>query len=75
MSRLARKKRVGTPDGGQPLPRSSQRYFTDGINLYRFVDWLARSDSGTVAIIEDCRSLAILLVAADRLGAAGLRPV
>jgi hypothetical protein len=53
----------------------SQRYFTDGRNLYRFMGWLGRSGTGTFAIVEDCRSLVILLVPAERLGATELRPV
>ena len=53
----------------------SGQYFTDGMNLYRFVEWLARSETGMVAILEDCRSLAVLLVTAERLGTNELRPV
>ena len=73
--RIARKKTARTQVGQQPNAQSGQRYFTDGINLYRFIEWLARSETGTLAIVEDCRSLAILLVTAERLGATELRPV
>jgi hypothetical protein len=37
-------------------------YFTDGINLYRFLGWVDGSDHRTLAAVEDCRSLEVLLV-------------
>jgi hypothetical protein len=54
---------------------SSARYFTDGTNLFRFIGWLARSETSKLAVVEDCRSLAILVVTAERLDTHELRPV
>jgi hypothetical protein len=59
----------------QATVQEGPRYFTDGRNLYRFIGWLARSEAGTLAVVEDCRSLGILLVPAERLGASELRAV
>jgi hypothetical protein len=73
--RTAQRKTARMPQRQQANVHYSQRYFTDGRNLYRFIEWLARSEAGTLAIVEDCRSLAILLVPAERLGATELRPV
>jgi hypothetical protein len=73
--RLTQRKAARRQERQQASLQSRQRYFTDGRNLYRFIEWLARSETGTLAILEDCRSLAILLVPAERLGATELRPV
>jgi hypothetical protein len=75
MPRFANRKKSRPQQGRRADAVPSPRYFTDGTHLYRFVEWLARSETSAVAILEDCRSLAILLVTAERLGAAELRPV
>jgi hypothetical protein len=40
------------------VPRSDSRppdrYFTDGVNLYRFVGWVNRSVNAMLAELEDC---------------------
>jgi hypothetical protein len=59
----------------QPNPDSGDRYYTDGENLYRFAGWLTRSDNAELALPEDCRSLELLLVTADDLARARLRPI
>jgi hypothetical protein len=56
-------------------PQSAHRYFTDGSNLYRFAGWLTPSGSAELAALEDCRTLRILVVSAEYLTAARLRPV
>jgi len=61
----------------EPEPESDSKnpYFTDGSNLYRFVGWLTGSGDAGLAALEDCRSLGVLLVSADDLAKARLRPV
>jgi hypothetical protein len=54
---------------------TASRYFTDGVNLYRFVGWISRSVNAKLAELEDCRSLAIVLVRAEELTRSTLRPV
>jgi hypothetical protein len=54
---------------------ASQRYFTDGVNLYRFITWLSNAGDSSWAAIEDCRSLDLVIVSAEHLGAAALRRV
>jgi hypothetical protein len=56
-------------------PQSGGRYFTDGSNLYRFVEWLTSTGNVKLATVEDCRTLGLLLVSGDYLAKAGLRPV
>ena len=66
-----------SPRSSQHAARSRQsagRYFTDGINLYRFVGWVDRPDSG-LAAVEDCRSLELLLVSGQCMNRPGLRLV
>ena len=53
---------------------STERYFTDGRNLYRFVGWLTCGNAG-LATVEDCRTLGLLMVSRDYLTTARLRPV
>jgi hypothetical protein len=56
-------------------PQFSGRYFTDGSNLYRFVEWLTPAGNVKLATMEDCRTLGLLLVSGEYLGKASLRPV
>jgi hypothetical protein len=56
------------PTRGKPS-RASRRYFTDGGRLYRFIDWVVRSKSSMLAVVEDCGSLEILIVRAEQLNA------
>jgi len=54
----------------RPEPsRDTQRYFTDGGRLYRFVDWVVNSTQSMLAVVEDCGSLEILMVSAEQLNA------
>jgi hypothetical protein len=53
-------------------PIVSQRYMTDGTNLYRFVGWGMRKG---FAELEDCRSLDLLVVSARQLASQRMRPV
>jgi hypothetical protein len=66
--------RHSTPSG-RAGPKSAERYFTDGINLYRFLGWVDRSDDPRLAAVEDCRSLELLLVSGHCLDRPGLRLV
>ena len=50
----------------------SDSYFTDGINLYRFIGWLSRDGETPLAEIEDCRSLRCWLVPCRELADLGL---
>jgi hypothetical protein len=52
-----------------------ERYFTDGSNLYRFLEWLTSSGNARLAAFEDCRTLGLVLVNGDWLTQARLRPV
>jgi hypothetical protein len=64
------------PDNECPRDtRSRGRYFTDGSNLYRFVEWLRPAGNAKLAAVEDCRTLGLLLVSGDYLTKARLRPV
>jgi hypothetical protein len=56
-------------------PQFSGSYFTDGSNLYRFVEWLTPAGNVKLATMEDCRTLGLLLVSGEYLGKARLRPV
>ncbi len=60
-------------DGGSApaLPR----YFTDGVNLYRFVRWIDHPARPRQAELEDCRSLHCMVLAGDDLVRMSLRPV
>jgi hypothetical protein len=70
---LRRKPAKGHAGTSDPLRR--ERYFTDGSNLYRFLEFLTSSGTAKLAALEDCRTLGLLLVSADYLSKAGLRPV
>jgi hypothetical protein len=70
MIRLSPRSSQHAPQNGQ----SAGRYFTDGINLYRFVGWVDRTDNG-LAAVEDCRSLELLLVGGQCMNRPGLRLV
>jgi len=59
----------------RPEPHPAHRYFTDGVNLYRFVGWVNRSVSAMLAELEDCRSLEVVVVSAEDLARSTLRPV
>lgn len=52
-----------------------ERYFTDGSNLYRFIDWVTPAGNAKLAALEDCRTLGLLLVSGDYLTRAPLRPI
>ena len=69
-SRTAPRTHVPRSDSGPP-----HCYFTDGVNLYRFVGWVNRSVNAMLAELEDCRSLDVLLVSAEDLGRSTLRPI
>jgi hypothetical protein len=56
-------------------PQFSGRDFTDGSNLYRFVEWLTLAGNVKLATMEDCRTLGLLLVSRDYLTKASPRPV
>jgi hypothetical protein len=58
--------RAGQPAGG---------YFTDGINLYRFLGWVDGSEHRALAAVEDCRSLDVLLVSGNFVARPGVRIV
>jgi hypothetical protein len=51
----------------------SDRYFTDGVSLYRLVGWIIRPSEAPLAELEDCRSLDTVMLERDDLLA--LRPV
>jgi hypothetical protein len=55
--------------------QSGGRYFTDGNDLYRFVEWLTSTGNVKLATVEDCRTLGLLLVSGDWVSKAGLRLV
>ena len=62
---------LGAPrDSGAP-----ERYFTDGVNLYRLVGWLERPDRPPLVELEDCRSLSTTLLEREELEALALLPV
>jgi hypothetical protein len=52
----------------------SGRYLTDGVELYRLIGPIGPDASGYVGI-EDCRSLAVVLVSLDDLQKRRLRRV
>jgi hypothetical protein len=62
-------------DAGDGARSPGARYFTDGVNLFRFVGWLSRTLEEKLAELEDCRSLDILLVTASELDGSALRQV
>lgn len=53
---------------------SGCRYLTDGVRLFRVVDSFG-AHGGRLVALEDCHSLDLRLVSADRLGDRALRPV
>ncbi len=59
---------------GKIDPPRPERYFTDGKNLYRFLEWLTSPGHAKVAALEDCRTLGLLLISGD-LTKARLRPL
>ncbi|HEY2161569.1 MAG TPA: hypothetical protein VGH24_09705 [Solirubrobacteraceae bacterium] len=63
------------PARARRAQQSVERYFTDGINLYRFLGWVDRSDDPSLAAVEDCRSLELLLVSGHCLNRPGVRLV
>jgi hypothetical protein len=71
-SRLAQGARFGRIE---PDAYWAHSYFTDGVRLYRFVGWVSRSVNQMLAVLEDCRSFEVLLVAADDLVRTRLRPI
>jgi hypothetical protein len=54
---------------------AGERYFTDGVHLYRFVGWIRRSRSAVLAEVEDCYSLTVVLATLEDLRRLPLRPV
>jgi hypothetical protein len=56
-------------DSDRHLPSS---YYTDGSRLLRIVSEETHSE---FRIVEDCRSLEVVLVSTDELASLGLRPV
>jgi hypothetical protein len=56
---------------------ASQRavYFTDGVDLYRVVRWLARPHQPRLAEVENCRSLDTTLLSCDDLASLAVRLV
>jgi len=62
-------------DVAAPDPYVADRYFTDGINLFRLAGWLSRPRQAPLAELEDCRSLHSTLLERDGLVALDLRPV
>ena len=58
---------TGSPAMRAEASRASRLYLTDGGHLYRFLDWVGRSRKSMLAAVEDCRSLEIVLVSAERL--------
>lgn len=69
----ARRNRPVTSASAALNPRV--RYLTDGVNLYRVVDWGTGSMHTMLAELEDCRSLELLVVSAEDLIRAALAPV
>jgi hypothetical protein len=57
------------------VERGGDRYFTDGVSLYRMVDDLGRSSGHALVGLEDCRSFEVVLMAASEFRALRLRPV
>lgn len=70
MTKTTRRRGLGT----QSIP-PGHHYFTDEVNLYRFVGWVGRPADAMLAALEDCRSLELVLVGADHLSRSALRPV
>lgn len=50
-------------------------YFTDGVDLYRVVRWLARPNQPRLAEVENCRSLETTLLSCDDLAGLAVRLV
>ena len=53
---------------------SDSPYLSDGVNLYRYVGGVPHGSSELV-VLEDCRSLKLLLFTLDELRGLGLRSV
>jgi hypothetical protein len=56
-------------------PYLAERYFTDGISLYRLDGWLTRPGEVDLAKLEDCRSLHSMLLERKALVELALDPV
>jgi hypothetical protein len=56
-------------------PYVADRYFTDGVKLYRLAGWVTRPGEATLAELEDCHSLRSTLLARDDLLALSLDTV
>jgi hypothetical protein len=56
-------------------PYLAERYFTDGVNLFRLVGWLSRPCEPPLAELEDCSSLYSDLLERDDLDELALHPV
>ncbi len=67
--------RTGDAVSGGPADHRDDRYFTDGVNLYRMVDALGSSTGHAVVGLEDCRSFEVVLMTAAEFHALRLRPV
>ena len=61
------------PAGSDPY--LTDRYFTDGINLYRVAAWVSRPGEQPLAELEDCHSLHSTLLERDALVELALEPV
>lgn len=82
LDRVAGLLRIGIRQRERPGARPAradrnpaQRYFTDGVRLYRLVCWVSRSVNAKLAALEDCRSLEIVLIRGEDLARGALRPV
>lgn len=74
-ARIRERLRLRRPHPGRLDSYLPHAYFTDGVNLYRFVGWIDRSVNAMFAELEDCRSLDIVLVSVEDLARSVLRPV
>jgi hypothetical protein len=63
-------------DSGEAIDRDcvAGRYLTDGVNLYRSLGPITLGPSQMIGV-EDCRSLDVILIAADELRGHRLRQV
>ena len=59
----------------QADPYVGDRYFTDGVNLYRLIRWLSRPGEQPLAELEDCRLMHCALLDREALVALALRAV
>ena len=68
---------VSSPKSSLPVPLSlaAGAYLTDEINLFRCVSVAPSSDSEATALLEDCRTLDLIVFPLDDLGSAPLRVV